>query len=1127
MVVCLQLLNPIYRSCWVMKPSLSLLFNLLICSFSFCVTNKIAIAQITGDGTVNTQVNLDGNTSEITGGETRGGNLFHSFQDFSVPTDNEAFFNNANDITNIFSRVTGGNISTIDGAIRNNGSANLFLINPAGIVFGENARLDLGGSFYGSSASSILFEDGEFNTTDLTNPLLTVNAPIGLGFRDEPGDITNRSTFDGVGLSVNQGQNISLIGGNVNLENGGTIFAPAATINLGGLLEAGTIEFAEDNSFSFPQGVVRGNVSLRDLAIVSILSEGGGSIRIDARNLELATGSNIVAGTNSNTDNENAQAGDIVINTTEDVTVDSAGDEPTQIFNTSFGTGNAGDIEINARNVSLINGGSVDSLNNGAGSTGDISLNASGDILLDGITTQQGGVHNFSTNEESVATVGNISLQGQNLTINNGANIQSLATGETSSGNININIEDTIIIDGFGNITLSDGTASILPSNISSIVVNDSNNIGNSGAINLNAQNLFLSRNGIIETTISGLGSAGNIDINASLITMGEPGNSSILPSYINSRVLGGGTSIEEVDGGNITIDTDSIFVSDGASIGVDIGSDFENVVGTAGNIAINASDTVSVNGTGLINDTQVASSISANIGSSSTGNGGNIQINSPKLLVTDLAFIAADIFNEANGNGGTIEIQTTELSVNNDSYISADILFGANGNAGNLEIDTNELSLNNGSYISTNIFTEANGNGGAIEIQATELSVNNNSFISADVFGTGNGGTIDIQATQLSITNNGSYISADILLEANGNGGNLTIETETLVVRDDAQISANTLSDGNAGNLNITATESIALSGVNEENTFRSGLFAKALIGNGRGGNISITTGELNISDGAAIEVGNFPSFAASTTQPGTGEPGTININANAIALSDEGRVVATTQSPAGDETTTNIVLQVAEDLTLRNNALISAEAFNLGNGGNLSIDSRFIIAFPSSGDGNDIIANAEQGRGGDITINSTLLGISEGLATPNNNSNDIDASSQFDLNGNITIDNPDNNIIQGAIELPKNIIESEQTPAQVCQANRETVGKSSFVVKGKGGIPAAPDLPLDSFNLLDNEAANSAYATPQPIETSRGKVQPARGIEITESGDTILTAHRTNNSGERLPEAKVNCGV
>ena len=149
-----------------------------------CVFGNIAKAQVTPDNTVDTTVNENGNVSEITGGQTEGDNLFHSFEDFSVTTGNEAFFDNAETIENIFSRVTGGNVSNIDGLISANGSANLFLVNPAGIIFGENASLDLGGSFIGSSADSILFpNDISFSASDTqAEPILTVNAPIGLGF---------------------------------------------------------------------------------------------------------------------------------------------------------------------------------------------------------------------------------------------------------------------------------------------------------------------------------------------------------------------------------------------------------------------------------------------------------------------------------------------------------------------------------------------------------------------------------------------------------------------------------------------------------------------------------------------------------------------------------------------------------------------------------------------------------------------------------------------------------------------------------------------------------------------------------------------------------------------------------
>jgi len=219
----------------------------------------LLLAQVTTDGTVNTQVTQNDNVAEITGGETRGSNLFHSFQDFSVTTGNEAFFDNANDISNIFSRVTGGNISNIDGLIRANGSASLFLINPAGILFGENARLDIGGSFYGSSATSVLFENGDFSATDLENPpLLTINAPIGLGFRDNPGNVA----VQGANLTVLPGQNLSLVGGDIDIDNA-SLNALGGNINLGSLETTGVITLDEQLNFDFS------NLSLADISLTN------------------------------------------------------------------------------------------------------------------------------------------------------------------------------------------------------------------------------------------------------------------------------------------------------------------------------------------------------------------------------------------------------------------------------------------------------------------------------------------------------------------------------------------------------------------------------------------------------------------------------------------------------------------------------------------------------------------------------------------------------------------------------------------------------------------------------------------------------------------------------------------
>ena len=142
------------------------------------------------------------------------------------------------------------------------------------------------------------------------------------------------------------------------------------------------------------------------------------------------------------------------------------------------------------------------------------------------------------------------------------------------------------------------------------------------------------------------------------------------------------------------------------------------------------------------------------------------------------------------------------------------------------------------------------------------------------------------------------------------------------------------------------------------------------------------------------------------------------------------------------------------------------------------------------------------------------------------NNSSNDINASSEFSLDGTVTITTPALNSVQGEVNLPSNIIETEETTAQACKNNRQTAAQNSFVISGKGGVPNKPGLPQDSHNILIDGEANSTSAIPPAIETSQGKIQPARGIEVTKSGAIILTAYRSNNTRDRIIQSSKNCG-
>ena len=981
------------------------LFQICLCTFGLLsATSEISLAQITSDNTTNTEVNQNGNVAEITGGETRDGNLFHSFQDFSVPTNNEAFFDNANDISNIFSRVTGGNISNIDGLIRANGSANLFLINPAGILFGENASLSIGGSFYGSSASSIVFENGEFST-DLDNPpLLTVNAPIGLGFRDNPGDIaSNQAT-----LRVNSGETLALLGGDLNFD-GGILGTLGGRVELGGLTESGIVGINGDGSFNFPEAVGRGNVSFTNAAQVLVAGNGGGSININANNLSLTSLSLFIAGIRNDSELSEAQAGDVVINLTEDLVIDDSG-----ITNTILeGMGNAGNVIADARNISFSNGGNIANINNGNGNIGNIILTATGDINFDGTGSLFfSGIAN-SFFEEAAGNIGEINLTAQNLSLTNGARISSLVATDNNSGDINLNIADTIRIDGFVTETQADGTQLEAASAIASGVIRGN---GNSGSVNISTQNLFLSR-GTINSSNASQGNAGDININVDSLSLTEAGT-------IRSSISGSGNG---------------------------------------GNILINAKNDLSV-----VSNSESLSFIAADINSSGTGDAGNIEINTPSLVL-DRGIISADVLEEGSGNGG------------------------------NLEINTSSLFVDQG-------------------------------VISADVLGEGNGGTIKISATDSIELSNVGLIQANVIEGSNGNGGDLTIDTKQLIINDGSRIAARTLGNGNAGTVTINASELINLSGTGEfivgdlDNFVRSGIFTNALIESGKGGNINLTTDQLTISDGAIITASNFSSLAEENggSTPGTGEPGIINIIANSLSLENEGRIEAVTQAETG--TGAEINLQVADSIFLSGDSFISAEALGNANGGNLTIDTKFIVAFEGN---NDIIASAEQGQGGNIDITAeSLFGIK--ASTLNPSTNDINASSDFGLDGSVSIDVPDVTSLQGISELSTNIVVPEETPAQACRANREIAAKNGLTVKGKGGVPPAPELPMESLNAYVNGQSNNSISTiPQPLETSIGKIQPARGIKVTEKGGIILTAYRTNNQGDRLITIETSCGL
>jgi filamentous hemagglutinin family protein len=993
--------------------ALSSWFGLLLFTLGyFGIANKPALAQVTSDGTVNTQVNDGGNTAEITGGETRGDNLFHSFQDFSVKTGNEAFFNNADSISNIFSRVTGGNVSDIDGAIRANGSANLFLINPAGIIFGEGASLNIGGSFYGSSASSILFEDGEFSATDLENPpLLTVNAPIGLGFRDNPAPIVNRSvvqdsTGEAVGLEVTPGNNLAFIGGNLSFDRG-NLTASGGNIQLGGLSQAGIVSISEDGSFNFPEEVSKSDITLSNGADIDAMGTGGGNVTVNARNLNLTaedSRSSIRVGIKPESTSVEAQAGDITIDVADKFTLAYS-----FILNQVAlgGVGNSGNITINTGSLEAINGGQVQSITLGQGNTGQVTIDAD-NVSIDGVNNEfisidgRPNLNSFGSavlsnvGPSGVGDAGSIDITTNELSLTNGGQVQSITFGQGNTGQVAIDA-DNISIDGVNsdNFSSIDGAASI---NVTSGIFNTSTvsvtgagvrDLGDLGSVDITTSKLSLTNGGIISNISAGQRIAGGIAINADSVSIDGVGSNGF-----SSGVL---TTVEETgvaDAGAIDITTSELSLTNGGQVR---GSTFGQ--GNAGQVTIDA-DNVSIDGVG---NNKLSSGVFSNV--------------------------------EKTGVG----------------------------DAGGINITTSELSLNNGGQITGSTFGQ--GNAGQVTIDADNVSIDRvgNNKLSSGVFstvektGVGDAGGISITTSELSLTNGG-------------------------------QITGSTFGQGNAGQVTIDA-DNVSIDRVGN-NKLSSGVFSTVeKTGVGDAGGISITTSELSLTNGGQITGSTF----------GQGNAGEIAIEGDVVSLDG--------------------------------NSAIVAQAFGDANGGNLKIDANYIIAFPSNGTGNDIVASADAGNGGNIDLTvEQLFGLEIGKVIDDegnvieNNNNDIDASSRAKgLDGTVNIDTSDINPVQGTTELPSNIVEAKQTADQTCSANREGKTNNGLAIAGRGGVTPAPDTPLNSENISNENPAQASV--PQPLETSQGKIQPARGIKVTKSGKIVLTAYLTDNAGERIPDIKTSC--
>ena len=816
-------------SIWMqVRCRLKLVSSLVMGGALIAFSSNCVLAQnITLDGSLGPARTLTGPNYVIPEavGQTVGSNLFHSFGQFGLDSGEAAIFQSTANIRNILSRVTGGSPSFIDGLIATTSSSvNLFLINPSGIVFGPNASLDVGGvtrgSFVATTVDALVWPNGgQFSATNPRGPrsLLTlVGDPSGfLSLQRPPQPIVVRALSRD--FSVYQGQSLLLLGGDVSLD-GGNLLASGGRIELGGVAEPGIVGLSVNGnelSLNFPDTVARADVSVTNGAGIGVLAEDGGSIAINARNLNISGGSILAAGIGKNLGSVGSQAGDITLNATGTITIANS-----LVFNDvdPGGVGNGGNINIKGRSLSITDGAQVSASTWGKGNAGSVNINARDTAtLVGGVVVRQPDGSYLSrpsaifnhVGAGGVGDGGDINITARSISITDDALLSASTFGLGNSGNIFLQADDSVSLAR------------------NSAIFNQvqAGGVGNGGDINITAGSLFLTDGAQLQAFVgydrtrrlpSGRGNAGDVNINVrdtvTLVGTGEDSDIGLTAIWNGVGFRGA-----EGNGGDININARSLSLTN-AQIGADT-----NGNGDAGHITIRVVDSIYLTNSDSVLEGSRRSRIGSAVTNEAVGNGGDIDIQARSLFLDNGAVL--DASTQGNGNGGNIKVSVNTFAATNGGQIFT--TSRSSGDAGTISLNaTDSVTLSgsdpnfaqrkspnpliNPDSAASGVFarTEGAGDAGNSTIETDKLTVRDGAAITVSSMGSGIAGLLIVEANSIRLDNKAT-ISAD----TRGGGGNINLYTDDLILRRGSSISTNaTGSNIPGGNITIDTDNLVAI---------------------------------------------------------------------------------------------------------------------------------------------------------------------------------------------------------------------------------------------------------------------------------------------------------------------------
>ncbi len=971
--------------------------SLVISCLDILVITSRLLAQIIPDATlgaeksrVTSNQEIHGiNSTLIEGGAIRDSNLFHSFQEFNIDEGRGAYFSNPAAVQNIFSRVTGGNISKIFGTLGVLGNANLFFLNPNGILFGANASLDLQGSFLGSSGDRLFFENGwEFSASQPeAPPLLTINMPIGLGFLDN-----QRSKVENAGnLTVGFGQGITLAGNQVS--STGSINAPGGRVELLGTE----------------------SVALLENAIIDVSSPtSGGTILIGGDFQGLGTVFNA----------QRTYVGDKVNINADAITNGNGGkvivwaDEVTGFYgniSARGGTesGNGGLVEVSGKEHLIFRGTVNTSTVNGLSGTllldptNIIIANGSSDQGVDGSDTFAGnnsGVEGSilskllsEINDIAPTTIYESELEGLSgdtniiLQATNDIRLQDLSDDglKLAAGGGVIAFSADADADGVGDFVMEDDIADTIFSNGRDIAI--------SGA------NLII---GNIDTSVLTVGDAGEL-IETALFISDSPGGTL-------ETISGNISNVEDVDLFQIYLTGEETFSA--STVNPETTLNTQLFLFDADGLGVYANDTQA--GCNCLQATLPAGNVLTPkepgiyyLGISTFGDNA---VSSEGEIFPSGFEVGFEAIRAPNGDGGLLPLSgwigglglfegSYRINLTGVEAVEATVVESIQpiGDSGSITLNATNGNITVGSLNTTSSIADA----GLVNINANgNITMNERIETSANIGGGGNvsltaGGNITLnpRASILSfgllagdiILNSQGYISitrSGIITtnrpqnESNTSSGNISMTANAIFLINGTFLNASTVGQGGAGSIRLIAKDSISLTGQSPLGGSSIGTTVSRGV-EGTAGEITIETSSLLLTDGARIN----------TSTGGVGDAGKITITAtDAITLQGENSqgvvsgifsaLVSGAQGRSG-----GIIIETGS-LSITNGPQIIASTEGVGDAGKITITATDAITLQgenSQGVASGIFSQVNLGANGNsegIFIETNSLSLNEG---------------------------------------------------------------------------------------------------------------------------------------------------